>query len=297
MKKQLKKVALMAAVTIAALSFSACGEDGEEVMQTGAVSQKTEEAEQTNNNVSIEEQEIFNSNGVIVKATKFDADSLFGPELGLYIENNTDKAVTVQVGNCAVNGYMNYALFSEDVAPGKKSNSTVTFFEDGLNVCGIETFSEIEFEIVVVDSETFETIETSDIVKIKTSAFGTFEQVIDDAGEVLVDENGVKIVLKGLREDDIYDGYEVLLFMENNSGKRVIVQADEASVNGFMIYPFLSETLFDGKASVAVMTIMGEELENNSIEKIEDIETRFNIIDANDWTEVFATDSIVMTFE
>lgn len=70
--------------------------------------------------------------------------SLFGPSVLVYIENNRSDAITVQVRDVSVNGYMVESMFSSDIAPGKKSIDTITFLGSDLTENGITDISEAD---------------------------------------------------------------------------------------------------------------------------------------------------------
>ena len=49
------------------------------------------------------------------------------------------------------------------------------------------------------------------------------------------------------------------------------------SVNGFMLSPFFSTTVYDGKKAINDITVFSSDLEENGIETIEEVELKFNI--------------------
>lgn len=98
------------------------------------VSSETDEKD--NNEVTVEEQVLYDENDIKITATGLE-DSMLGTELKLLIENNSSKSITVQAGNANVNGYMVPTMMSADVASGKKANNSLTFETSGLKDCGI----------------------------------------------------------------------------------------------------------------------------------------------------------------
>ena len=76
------------------------------------------------------------------------------PAVKLLMENTGDAALTVQARNVSVNGYMVTASLSEDVAPGKKSNTSLLLLRSDLERCGIDTIADIAFSLHIFDSET-----------------------------------------------------------------------------------------------------------------------------------------------
>ena len=102
------------------------------------------------------------------------------------------------------------------------------------------------------------------------------ETVKLDDGHELYNEDGLRIVGKYVDENSIW-GTAVLLYIENNTGKNIGVQADDMSINGFMVQPFFSATVYDGKMSINDITIMQSDLDKAKHEEmISDVRKQIN---------------------
>ncbi|MBQ9167330.1 MAG: hypothetical protein IJX67_02840 [Oscillospiraceae bacterium] len=262
---------------------------------TGESSNNEVEQSSTGKEVSIPETELYNKNGVIVTATEI-KDGFFGPEVSITVSNETDKNIVVASRDLSVNGYMLSAsgLYS-DVAAGKKAIETMTLISSELSEAGIETVADIEFTLAVHDSDTFEDIDTSDLIKLSTSVAEGFTQPIDDSGDVIYDANGVRVICKGLKDDAIWDGC-VVFYIENNNDKHITVYSENVSVNGFMVDESLWSNLRANTRSIEGMYLLT--LDNIGLESVEEVETiEFNlrIID-EDWNNIATTDVITLTF-
>ena len=93
----------------------------------------------------------------------------------------------------------------------------------------ISTIGEVAFYLNISSSDTFNTIDTTDLITIQTSAAGTFTQEVDDSGDEVFSANNLRVVCKGLKKDSIWDG-TVVFYFENNSGKAVSIYAENVSV-------------------------------------------------------------------
>ena len=93
-------------------------------------------------------------------------DSIFGPGLIVYIENNTEKNITVQVRDTSVNGFMVDPSMSQDVVSGKKAISAVTFFSSDLEGNGIEDITEIETSFHIFDMDSWDGIADTEAIVI-----------------------------------------------------------------------------------------------------------------------------------
>lgn len=93
-------------------------------------------------------------------------DSFWGPGVILYIENNTDQNITVQVRDVSINGFMVDSSMSEDVAAGRKAMSAVQFFSTDLENNSIDNISDVELYFHIFDLESWDTIFDSDVISI-----------------------------------------------------------------------------------------------------------------------------------
>ena len=138
-------------------------------------STKTEKAPAAQT-VSISEQELYNKNGIVVTAKKMQ-DGIFGPEISVSVENNSTQNIVVSSRSLSVNDFMlsTSGLYS-DVAAGKKDNAEINLMSSELRESGISTIGEVAFYLNISSSDTYNTIDTTDLITIQTSAAGTFTQ-------------------------------------------------------------------------------------------------------------------------
>ncbi len=101
---------------------------------------------------------LVDRNGLKIVSTGLKKDFYSDSAIGLYLENNSDQPMTVQVDNFSVNGYMLTAVFSCDVMPGKKASDEITLFSSDLEENGIEKVETVECSFRVFNSDNFATI-------------------------------------------------------------------------------------------------------------------------------------------
>ncbi len=70
------------------------------------------------------------------------------------------------------------------------------------------------------------------------------------------------------------------------------ISCDNMSINGFMVSPIFSSTVYDGKKSFDDITIFSSDLEQNGIEAVEEIELSFKILDPDNYNEIAKSDAI-----
>ena len=243
--------------------------------------------------VSISEQELYNKNGIVVTAKKMQ-DGMFGPEISVTVENNSTQNIMVSTRSLSVNGFMlsGSGLYS-DVAAGKKDNAEINLLSSELRESGISTIGEIAFYLNISNSDTFNTIDTTDLITIQATASGTFTQEVDDSGDEVFSANNLRVICKGLKKDSIWDG-TVVFYLENNSGKAVSIYAENVSVNGYMVDVGMYSDLRPGTRMIAGMYLLNAELD--SLDDIQEIEFSLHVFDSNTYQDIVTSDVIRLEF-
>ena len=304
MKKRTKVLAAILCLTLFAGMAMGSGSSGEtkdvassDGSETTADLSTNDGAESSSSkaDVSIDESVIVDQDGIKIIATEYVSDSIMGDGIKLLVENNSDKDYTVGCDALIVNDYMITDLFVSEIAAGKKANETMYLSSSSLSAAGIENVGKIERYLHAYDSELnylFKNVYT----ELHTSEFDNMDTTPNDAGIELYNENGIKIVGKTVDEDSFW-GTAILLYTENTSGKNVGISVDDMSINGFMMSPFFSTTVYDGKKSIDEITVFSSDLEANGIESIEDVELKFHIYDADSYSTIADSDTITFTAE
>ena len=313
MKKILLTLLALSLVLAMSVFFVACDENKEDTET------KTPETENVENNqneelheedekeeepvvpvvpdeIAIDEQVIFDNGTIVVTAKGLTENILFGDALKLLIENNGTTDVNVSVDKLIVNGFMSSGYCYEDVAAGKKVNTELYLLLDDLEDFGIKTLGLIELVIGVNDIETNETLESSELVSIKTNAYDVMDTEITAEGVELYNANGVKFVSLGIEEDELL-GTSIYIYAENTSEANVLLDVENFSVNGFMVDPLLMTSVDAGRKAVDMISIYSEDLETNGIEKIENVEFVLEISDDDTWDVIAVSDVISLSVE
>lgn len=307
MKKRTKLLALVLSVVTMSSMLFGCGSSaapqknivvGEGTTETGE--SQTEEtagsstdAEQTSSDVSIEEQVLLDQDGIKITATEYVTDSIMGDGIKLLVENNSDTDYTIGCDELIVNDYMIADLFSVDVAAGKKSNEMMYLSSSELKAAGIDTVGKVEMYFHAYDAN-WDDLFQNVYSEIETSEFANMDTTPNDEGTELYNENGIRIVGKTVDENSFW-GTAILLYIENTSGKNVGISVDNMSINGFMMTPYFSTTVYDGKKVIDDITIMSSDLEENGIESIDEVELKFHIYDEDSYDTIADSDAITFS--
>lgn len=256
-----------------------------------AEKEKSTEAEKTSTDTpTIEEQVLVDTEGIKITATGYTTDGFLGDGVKLVIENNTDTDYTIGCDALIVNDYMINDLFVSTVAAGKTANETVDLYSSELKAAGIENVGQIELYFHAYDDD-FNYLFQKEYAVIETSCYDDMDTSADEDGTELYNENGIRIVGKTVDENSFW-GTSILLYIENNSGKNVGISVNDMSVNGVMMDPLFSTTVYDGKKAVDPITLFESDLQDNDIESIDSAELKFNIYNADSYQTIVETDTI-----
>lgn len=304
MKKKVKVLALVVVLALFALMAVGSGSSSSEKKEvvssdnsteTATTEEKTEDSTAASENSSaalpsIEETVLLDRDGIKITATEYTTDSIWGDGIALLIENNSDTDYTIGCDALIVNGYMIDDLFYSEIAAGKKANETMYLYSSELKAAGIDTVGEIEMYFHAYDSS-FNNLFQNEYAQIQTSEYANMDTTANDEGTELYNEGGIRIVGKTVDENSFW-GTAILLYIENTSGTNVGISVDDLSINGFMMDPLFSTTVYDGKKDIADITILSTDLEDNGIESIDDVELKFHIYNASTFETIADSDSI-----
>lgn len=295
-----KKIAITVAVLLIIGIAAGGGSDEEKETKTDTKTEQSETKDDTSKETStpevatIENQEIFNQNGIIISTNGYNPSSTSDPEIKLIIENNSTQNVTIQTRNSSVNGYMIDFQISCEVAAGKKANDTISISRSELDASGVKAIADIEFNFHIFDTDTWDAILDSEVISLNTSISDTHVQEYDSTGTVLFEDSNVRIISKELVADN-YDT-DAILYIENNSDQYITIQARDTSINGFMVDSTMSTDIAPGKKAVTDMSFSNTDLEENAISSVDSIETSFTIFNTDNFDTIVDTPAITITY-
>lgn len=246
------------------------------VADSSAVSSVNEEKEQ----VTLDEQVIWETADVRLTAKGLEYDDIWGWGIKVEAENISDRDISIYADAVIVNDYMISDLTSISVTAGNKTNDSIDLLSSELKAAGIEDIGKIELYLHTTDPDTYDVIDRSECITLKTSSFETMDTSADTNGAELYNTDGIKIVGRYVDEDSFW-GQAVLLYIENTSDRNVIIQCDSISVNGYTIDGIMSASVYAGKKSFDDITLLSSSLEENGITSIDTVEIEFSILDEN----------------
>ena len=250
----------------------------------------------TTSEITVDEQVILDQDDIKITLKSLSFDGWIGPELKVLIENNSEKGVTIQTRDSAVNGVMIDTTFSASVEPDKKSNDEITFSSSDLEQAGIDTLKDIEFLFHVFESESWDAMFDSDAILISTTAEEGFVQQYNDAGTLLYEDSGFRVVIQSKDDTESFWGADIYVYVENLTTSDITVQLRDTSVNGFMIDPMFSCSVLPGKRAYDSITFLESYLTDNGIDSIDEMEFSLHIFDSKSWDTIKDTEKLNVSF-
>lgn len=233
-----------------------------------------------------------------IKITGLDMEGEYGPELKIYIENKSeDKTYTVSIEHATINGIQadSFIYMGAEVAAQKKSNETIEIDEDYLEAYDIDKLTDIRLQFDVFESESWEDVAGAD-VHVYPYGEENAEAYVREAKEtdkVLIDNEFVKVTAIGAEMDEEYGCYDLNLYVENKTDNQVMFDAENVSINGYMIEAYWAVVLNPKTVGFSTMSWYSDELEENDISEVEEIEFELDAYDYDNY-EDYAKETVVV---
>lgn len=98
------------------------------------------------------EKVLFDDANCTMIVTGFDPENTWGYTVNVYLENKTDKTLMFSIDGAAVNGFMCDPYWAVTVAPGKRSNTDISWMASDFEENGITAVDTLTLPIRVYDS-------------------------------------------------------------------------------------------------------------------------------------------------
>lgn len=153
-------------VAIVDLSFNIHDDNYKDYLETDLVTVKTSADAWYDYTFDDSGKLAFEKKDVKIVVKGLTDESIFGPGVLFYVENNSKKTVLITSDDVSVNGFMVSDLLYCTVLPGKHAIDASTLMESDLEDNDIEEIEEIEMTFRILDAGSWKTIAESDPVKI-----------------------------------------------------------------------------------------------------------------------------------
>ena len=227
--------------------------------------------------VTLDNQVVYDKDGVRITVTGIEEDTWTGTKIWMMLENNTDRNLLLTGDVFVVNGITVQAYLYAEVAAGMKANDSLELFTDVLDMAGIEKIATIEgYDARLVDSDSLDTVAKIPL-SLRTSVADSHMQTIDDAGEEVFSRDGVTVIARVISEE--FYGQAVHLLVKNETGRDIIVEAENISVNGFTVDAWLYDTVCKDTVRFSELDLFASGLRDNGIEAVETVTFTLRILD------------------
>lgn len=246
---------------------------------------KVDESQTQQENLQLE---LYRDENCAFTVTETEYNEHLGLQIHVLCENNSDSTLLFTWNNTAVCGYMYEPYWAEEVAPGKKVNSTVDFDTYELEQMGITSVDDVVFTLTVMNSEAFlDAPLVNQGFRIyptgKTANEVVYPEYIHKNGETVIAENDVLTFIIESVEDEVSEFYTLNCYIANHTGKNLMVSWDAVSVNGFMVDPFWATSVSAGMQAFSQINFLRADLEDQGIEDVSEMEFTILAYDNDNW--------------
>ena len=248
---------------------------------------------QPQSDVTLENQVVYDKDGVRITVTGLEEDTWTGTKVWMMLENNTDRNLLLTGDVFVVNGITVQAYLYAEVAAGMKANDALELFTDVLDASQIEKIATIQsYDARIVDSDSLDTVAKVPL-SLETSVAQTHTQTIDDAGEKIFEKEGVTVIARVISEE--FYGQTVQLLVKNETGRDIIVEAENISVNGFTVDAWLYDTVCKDTVRFSELDLFASGLQDNGIEAVETVTFTLRILDDRTYETITKSEALTIS--
>ena len=232
--------------------------------------------------------QLINTEDVAVHITGVENNEHTGMQLRIQCENKTDRTLLFSWDMVSVCGFMYDPFWAEEVAAGKTVNSTIELDTFALEQMDVTSVDEISFTLRIVDSENWmEAPLIEEAFTIYPTGLNADTLVLPnraptDGQMVIADDDNLRFVIEWADEQDT-SAYTLHVYLENKTDRNLMYAWDLVSVNDKMIDPFWAVSVAAGKKACSEISFYRSDLEDNSIETVENVEFTLIVSDYDDW--------------
>lgn len=243
--------------------------------------------------VTVENQVIYDKDGVRITVTGLEEDAWTGSKIWMMLENNTDRNLLLTGDVFVVNGITVQAYLYAEVAAGMKANDSLELFTDVLDSSRIEKIATIRgYDTRLVDSDTLDTVAKVPL-SLDTSVAETHIQQIDESGEEIFSQEGIRVIAQVISEE--FYGQTVQLLVKNESGRDIIVEAENVSVNGYTVDAWLYDTVCKDTVRFSELDLFASGLSDNGIEAVDTVIFTLRILDDTTYETIAKSDVLTVS--
>lgn len=144
------------------IDFYAYDDNYSRVFENEIVKLETNKIDSIDVNSNVDGVELYNANDIKIVGQYVKDNTFWGTSVVVYVENNTEKEITVTCDNLSVNGFMVSEYFYSNVYPGKKAVDSITLFDSDLEENDIDSVEDIELSFKILNSKNYNIIDETE---------------------------------------------------------------------------------------------------------------------------------------
>lgn len=281
-----KRISILLVMVMILSLLAACSES-----PAPKETENTTPQQQPDEGITVDSKVIFDTDAVKITVTGMKIGWL-GPEFAVEIDNGSENNINFSVSEFIVNGITVGGFGYVEVPAGEKVEDIFYLYSSDLYASGIEQLSTIRcMDGSIIDSDSYERLYdfTFDMV---TSIGDDYVQEINREGEVILQSEYVKVVSQTFTHESY--GNAVRLLVLNDTGKNIIVEATDVTVNGKEVSAWMHDRVYADTVRYCDLDLFATDLNGKEIEKIEKVSFRLSIIDADGYDSILQTDTITI---
>lgn len=240
----------------------------------------------------LQEQVIFDRDGIRITVKDMEENTMTGTDIRLLVENGTDRNIVFSGDLFVVNGVTVPGYLYAEVAAGTKTNDAIELYTDVLKSAGIHQIRTLRgYDARIVDTDTYETLVKVPL-ELTTAHADEGDLVPDESGVELYRDQEITVIAQMLSEE--FYGRTVQLLVKNETGKDIIVEAENISVNGYTLDAWLYDTVVADTVRYCQLDLFEMGLAENGIDQIETITFRLNFLDAASYETIARTEPLTV---
>lgn len=243
---------------------------------------------ETLSDVDIRETVLYDQDGVKLTVTGIETLEEV-TYIHVRLQNETDKNIAVTSSQLVVNGITVYTTMYMEAPAGETVDDHIILYSDDLRRAGISEIATVRsFFAEIVDSGTYDPLWPMSF-SFETDAARYHEQYIDDSGEVLYESNGLTVIFKEVALDEFF-GTTIWMLIRNDTGRDIVIQPGELTIDGRVEEALMSEPVADGTVRFSMMYLLDADQSDIVIDEIKNMTFDLKVLDFETFEPLFETD-------
>lgn len=278
-------------IVIFSVLLISCAGCGNKIKNKESVSVKETEniSNYALNAIPLSKEVVFEKDGVKVLLKEILYEK-YTTKIMFHINNKIEENIKILVTDLAINGLMNTETMMIDVEKETEKDACIEISNEWFSELNIDAIKELEFLVRVLDENSVEKFK-SDILKAETKAPISFNQQYDDDGFIIYSKNGINLLARELKKSKLSNDFELVFFVENNTGTQFSIVAEDVKVNQRPIDHTFIMTVGAKKKAVDTMLFEESALKSIKADEIKTVEASFRAF-SDSLETVFETENI-----